>query len=64
MTAVLQWLSLAILLTIFGGFAFLFIRHGTKVKADPSGSVGEGYLGGDATGHGSAGGSEGGGSGD
>ncbi len=43
MTAVLQWLSLAILLAIVGGFAFLFIRHGTKVK--PSGNSDGGYPG-------------------
>lgn len=34
MTELLQWLALAILLLIFGAFAFLYVRHGAKVKPD------------------------------
>jgi hypothetical protein len=33
-TELLQRLSLAILFAITGGFAFLYIRHGTKVRPD------------------------------
>jgi hypothetical protein len=33
--ALLQWLALAILLTIIGAFAYLYVRHGVKVKPDP-----------------------------
>jgi hypothetical protein len=33
-TALLQWLALAILLLIFVAFAFLYVRHGVKVKPD------------------------------
>ena len=36
MTELLPWLSLATLLAIIGGFVFLFVRHGSKVRRDPN----------------------------
>jgi hypothetical protein len=44
-TAILQWLSLAIVLLIFASFAFLYIRHGTKVQPDPDRKAGDGLSG-------------------
>jgi len=32
---VVQWSAFAVLLAIFAALAFLFIRHGTKIKPDP-----------------------------
>ncbi len=34
MTELLPWLSLAILFAIIAGLAFLYIRHGTKIRRD------------------------------
>jgi hypothetical protein len=31
-TGLLPWLSLAILFAIIAGFAFLYIRHGAKIR--------------------------------
>ena len=42
--ALLQWLALAILLSIFASFAFLYIRHGTKVRTDPDHNSGDGNI--------------------
>ncbi len=36
MTAVFQWLALAVLLLIIGAFAFVYVSHGVKVKPDPN----------------------------
>ena len=61
MTELLQWLSLAILFAITGGFAFLYIRHGTRVRPDPTRRHEDGVF--STIGVGSGGMSDGGGSG-
>ena len=36
MTELFQWLALVALLLIIGALAFVFVRHGVKVKRDPN----------------------------
>ena len=30
-----QWIAAAILLLVFGGLLFAFLRHGSRIKPDP-----------------------------